>query len=75
MATTIIHQDGIDFTVETGSKTHQGWGKKYTNADNILDGVYDPDSQNIEKSINAVEIDWNGSTFIRTIIMIVSLQV
>lgn len=65
MATTIIHQDGIDFTVETGKLTHAGWDKKYTNANNILDGVYDPDPQNIEESINAVEIDWNGATFAR----------
>lgn len=60
MATT-INQNGINFAVETGGKTHAGWGKKYTNANNILDGVYDPDPQNIEKSINAVEIDWNGA--------------
>jgi len=61
MAKTLINQSGIDFTVETGGKTHQGWGKKYTNLNNILNGVYDPDQQNVEKSINTVEIDWNGA--------------
>lgn len=56
-----ITQNGINFTVETGGLTHAGWDKKYTNAMNILGGVYDPDLDDIEKSINAVEIDWNGA--------------
>ena len=56
-----INQNGVNFNIETGGYTHQGWGKKYTNANNILDGVYDPDPQDIYKSLNAIEIDWNSA--------------
>ena len=63
MAKTTIQQSEVNFTVETGKKTHVGWDKKYTNINNILNDVYDPDPQNLEKSINAVEIDWNGATW------------
>ena len=63
MANTTINQNGVNFTVVTGGYTHQGWDKKYTNINNLLNGVYDPDTSSIEKSINAIEIDWNSAQF------------
>ena len=57
--TKTITQNNINFTVDIREDQYQGWGEKYTNQNNILDGVYDPDGESF--GINAVEIDWNGA--------------
>mgnify|MGYP003289007941 CR=1 FL=1 len=57
-----IKQDNVNFNnAPIGSGAFNGWGTKYTNSLNLLDGKYDPDPENVEKSFNAVEIDWNGA--------------
>ena len=57
-----ITQNNVNFNnVSVGSGAFNGWGTKYTNSLNLLDGKYDPDPENIEKSFNAIEIDWNGA--------------
>ena len=58
--TKIIQQSKIDFTVDTVATKYTGWGKKYSNANNI-DETYPADESDIAKSINAIEIDWNGA--------------
>ena len=64
-----IQQSNINFNnVPVGSDQFNGWGTKYTNMNNVLYGKYDPDPENIEKSFNAVEIDWNGAQLGTTII-------
>ena len=57
--TKTITQNNINFTVDIREDQYQGWDKKYTNQNNILDGVYAPDGESF--GINAVEIDWNGA--------------
>ena len=57
-----ITQNNVNFNnVPVGSGAFNGWGTKYTNSLNLLDGKYDPDPENVEKSFNAIEIDWNGA--------------
>ena len=58
--TKIIQQSNVDFTVDTRSNRYTGWDKKYTNSNNIGD-TYPADESDIAKSINAIEIDWNGA--------------
>jgi hypothetical protein len=56
-----ITQNNVTFSnVQVGSMV-SGWDTKYSNLNNVLDGKYDPDPENIEKSFNAIEIDWNGA--------------
>jgi hypothetical protein len=57
-----ITQNNVNFNnVPVGSGAFNGWGTKYTNSVNLLEGKYDPDPENVEKSFNAIEIDWNGA--------------
>ena len=63
--TKTITQNDISFTVDTRSTQYQGWGKKYANLNNVLDGVYDPDGESF--GINAIEIDWNGAEITSTV--------
>jgi hypothetical protein len=58
---TTITQSGINFTVDNRSNRYSGWGKKYSNANNIGD-AYPADPSSIAFGINAVDIDWNGAT-------------
>ena len=55
MANKTITQNNVNFSVDDSGNQYAGWGKKYTNVNNIIDGEYDPDGESL--SINAVDID------------------
>ena len=64
--TTIIQQSNINFTVDTRSNRYTGWGRKYTNTDNIGE-TYPAYPDDINFGINAIEIDWNDAQLGKTI--------
>lgn len=59
MAKKTITQNNVDFSVDSSANEYQGWGKKYTNWNNIIDSgngdEYDPDAGGA-LSVNAVDI-------------------
>ena len=59
--TTIIQQNNINFTVDTRINRYTGWGKKYSNANNIGDTSYPADPSSMVFGMNAIEIDWNDA--------------
>lgn len=54
----------------TNDAAYQGWDTKYTNTDNLTNGVYKADGQGSTPSfaLNAIDIDWNGATLDSTVI-------
>ena len=55
MAKKTITQNNVEFSVDTLGNNYQGWDKKYTNINNIIDSEYDPDGESLV--VNAVDID------------------
>jgi hypothetical protein len=55
MAKKTITQNNVEFSVDTLGNNYQGWDKKYTNINNIIDSEYDPDGESL--GVNAVDID------------------